>query len=476
MKILFAATEAYPFIRTGGLGDVIGALSNELAKNKLDDIRVIIPKYKDIEIKNKENFIHLGNIFINVGWRHQYCGIEMFEYNNTTFYFIDNEYYFKRDGLYGFSDDAERFAFYDRAVLEILNAINWFPNIIHCNDWQCGMIPVLYNLEYKTKLKYEKIKFVYSIHNILFQGIFNKNILGDLFGYNMDEFNNGMLEFNGNVSYIKGGINYSDKLLTVSKNYAKEIQTIEYGEQLDCLLRSKKEKVEGVLNGIDFDLYNPKTDPYIEVNYSYENIEDKIKNKISLQKELFLTVDKNIPMLGIIARLTSQKGLDILIESINTILSENIQLIILGKGELKYENFFRDLELSYPDKVRTKILFDSEFSHKIYAGIDIFLMPSKFEPCGLGQLIALRYGAIPIVRETGGLKDTVIPYNKYEHSGNGFSFKNYSSVEFTKIILIALKTYTKKKNWHNLIKRAMKSNNSFKKASDTYRDLYKQLF
>ncbi|MGL4847740.1 MAG: glycogen synthase GlgA [Clostridium sp.] len=475
MKLLFVATEAYPFIRTGGLGDVIGALSKELAQNKLDDIRVIIPKYKDIKNIYKDSFTHLKHIFVNVGWRHQYCGIDMLKKDNITFYFIDNKYYFDRDGLYGFFDDGERFAFFDRAVLDILNSLNWFPDIVHCNDWQCGMIPVLYKLEYRHKDNYRNIKFIYSIHNILFQGNFDKTMLGELFGYDMEQFNNGMLEFHGGISYMKGGINYSDKVLTVSESYAKEIQTPEYGENLDGLLRSKRFNIRGILNGIDFDEYNPETDPHINLNYSCETLENKIKNKLELQKELSLEVNKDIPFIGLVTRLTSQKGLDLLMESIEDIISQNIQLVILGKGESIYEEFFNNLEIKYPNKVRTKLLFDNNLSHRIYAGIDIFLMPSKFEPCGLGQLIALRYGSIPIVRATGGLKDTVIPYNKYENTGNGFSFKNYSSTEFTNSILYALEIYKNTRLWKNLIKRAMLSDNSFEKAAKIYKELYLSL-
>ncbi|MGL5417033.1 MAG: glycogen synthase GlgA [Clostridium sp.] len=475
MKILFAATEAHPFIRTGGLGDVIGALSKELAKNKEDDIRVIIPKYKDMKLEFKEKMTHLKHMFVDVGWRHQYCGIEMIRKDNVTFYFIDNEYYFNRDGLYGFFDDGERFAFFDRAVLEVLNVINWFPNIIHCNDWQCGMIPVLYKLEYKFKQSYENIKFAYSIHNLLFQGNFDKNMLGELFNYDLEQFNNGMIEFHGGISYMKGGINYSDKVLTVSSTYAEEIQTPEFGENLDGLLRSRGADIQGILNGIDYEEYNPKTDIYIEKNYSVDNIKDKLQNKIKLQQELGLKVDIDIPLLGMVTRLTSQKGLDILRDSIEEVLKDNIQLVILGTGDFQYEEFFRNLEMWYPDKVRTKILFDNALSHRIYAGVDMFLMPSRFEPCGLGQLIALRYGSIPIVRETGGLKDTIAPYNKYENSGNGFSFKNYSAFELKNTIMYALELYKEKEKWNGLIERAMKSDNSFKKAADIYKDLYKKL-
>lgn len=475
MKILFSATEAYPFIRTGGLGDVIGALSKELGKLG-EDVRVIIPKYKGIkeDLKNKINYIK--HIFVDVGWRHQYCGIEELKVNNVQFYFIDNEYYFNRDNLYGYYDDAERFAFYDRAVLEILKAINWYPDIIHCNDWQCGMIPVLYKLEYRNKDEYPDIKFIYSIHNLLFQGNFGKEVLGELFGYDLQQFNNGGLSFNDGISYMKGGINYSEKVLTVSCTYAEEIKTPEYGECMDELLSNKGGDLKGILNGIDYEEYNPLTDELIEKRYDIDSIENKMENKLALQRELGLEENKNIPIISIVSRLTSQKGIDLIKEIIDCVLTKEVQFVVLGTGEWEYEEFFKGLEKRYPNKVATRITFDNKLSHKIYAGSDMFLMPSKFEPCGLGQLIALRYGNVPIVRETGGLKDTIEAYNKFEFTGNGFSFYNYSSIELKNCIFEALEIYKRKDEWSNLIKTAMSCDNSWKKSSLEYKRIYESFF
>lgn len=475
MKILFSATEAYPFIRTGGLGDVIGALSKELSKLG-EDVRVIIPKYKGIkeDLKNKINYIK--HIFVDVGWRHQYCGIEEIKVNNVQFYFIDNEYYFNRDNLYGYYDDAERFAFYDRAVLEILKAINWYPDIIHCNDWQCGMIPVLYKLEYRNKDEYPDIKFIYSIHNLLFQGNFGKEILGELFGYDLQQFNNGGLSFNDGISYMKGGINYSEKVLTVSYTYAEEIKTPEYGECMDELLRNKGGDLKGILNGIDYEEYNPLTDELIEKRYDINSIESKMENKLALQRELGLEENKNIPIISIVSRLTSQKGIDLIKEIIDCVLTKEVQFVVLGTGEWDYEEFFKGLEKRYPNKVATRIIFDNKLSHKIYAGSDMFLMPSKFEPCGLGQLIALRYGNVPIVRETGGLKDTIEAYNKFEFTGNGFSFYNYSSIELKNCIFEALEIYKRKDEWNNLVKTAMRCDNSWKKSALEYKRIYESFF
>lgn len=475
MKILFAATEAYPFIRTGGLGDVIGALSKELSKDKENDVRVIIPKYKTIKEELRKEIKHVKHIFVDVGWRHQYCGIEMLEKDNIKFYFIDNEDYFGRDKLYGEYDDGERFAFFSRAVLEVLQSIDWYPNILHCNDWQTGMIPALYKLEYRFKKGYEKIKTVYSIHNLLFQGNFRKEVLEDLFGYNLEPFNNGSLEFYGGISYMKGGISYSDKVITVSNTYAEEIKTSEYGERMEGLLSAKGENLIGILNGIDYEEYNPETDKYIYEKYNSQTIEKKWVNKESFQKDLCLKVDKNIPIIALVSRLAWQKGVDLIKDIIENVLQENVQVIILGNGDLEYENYFKNLEWRYKEKVRSLIMFDTEMAQKVYASADIFLMPSKFEPCGLGQLIALRYGTIPVVRETGGLSDTIDAYNKYTKEGNGFSFENYSSLELKNCIFEALEIYKEKEDWNKLIEKAMVEDNSWINSAAKYKNVYKEL-
>lgn len=474
MKILFVATEAYPFIRTGGLGDVMGALPKHLS-NFNNDIRVIIPNYSNIKAEYKEKFTYVKNFIVKVGWRNQYCGIKEFKENNVTYYFIDNEYYFKRDNIYGYFDDGERFAFFDRAVLDSLEQINWMPDIIHCNDWQCGMIPVLQNLEYKFKNFYSNIKTVYAIHNLLFQGIFSPEVLGELFSYDLEQYNNGILKMNNNISFMKGGIHYADKIVTVSDTYAKEIQSSYYGENLDGLLRYRNSDLIGILNGIDYDEYNPKNDRFISENFDINSIKDKKENKLALQKELNLDIDEDIPMIAVISRLTNQKGIDLIKNVEEQILNRNVQLVILGTGDKDYEYHFKYLESKYKGKVSVNILFDTPLSHRIYAGADMFLMPSLFEPCGLGQLIALRYGTIPIVRETGGLKDTIQAYNKYTKVGNGFSFANYSSKELIDTIFRALELYEDKKSWIRLVKQAILSNNSWGKSVNKYIELYKDV-
>ena len=474
MKILFVTSESDPFIKTGGLGDVAGALPKELAKNG-EDIRVILPKYKNIKAEYKEKLNFVKWFMVQVGWRRQYCGI--FEYDNegVKYYFIDNEQYFLRDGLYGYYDDGERFAYFDRAVLEALKELDFKPDIIHCNDWQTGLIPMLLKLEYSKDSFYKEIKSVYSIHNLLFKGNFDPNILPELFGYNMEPFNNGSIEFNGGVCFMKGGINYSDRISTVSKSYAEEIQTEYYGEGLDGLLRWRRNDLIGILNGIDYDSYNPEKDPYIYATYNFKTIENKKLNKQKLQQELGLPQKEDVPLISIISRLTNQKGIDLVIDIIDRMLTKNVQLIILGTGDRGYEEHFKNLHYRYPEKISTNIKFNDELAHKIYAGSDIFLMPSLFEPCGLGQLIALRYGSIPVVRETGGLKDTVIPYNKYEGTGRGFTFKNFNANEFMEVTNNAIECFKNKEIWQGLIKEAMNSNNSWSKSAKQYKDMYEAL-
>lgn len=474
LKVLFAASEADPFIKTGGLGDVAYALPQYL--NKLEvDASVVIPKYKNIKEEYLEKLEFIKSFNIWVGWRNQYCGLFKCEVKGVTYYLIDNEYYFNRDGLYGYYDDGERFAFFDRAVMEMLKEIDLKVDVIHCNDWQTGMIPVLNALQYSEDPFYSNIKTVYSIHNLLFQGTYDPKILGELFGWDEEQFRNGMLEFYGGVSFMKGGINYADKVATVSSTYAEEIKTPFYGERMDGLLRSREQDLIGIVNGIDYKSYDPKEDPLIYKNYDVNTIKDKKVNKTKLQKDLNLPVKANTPMLGIVSRLTPQKGMDILVSILDRILQEDVQLVVLGTGDYGYEEHFKNLQSRYPDKVSAEIKFDNKMAHRIYAASDIFLMPSLFEPCGLGQLIALRYGTIPVVRETGGLKDTIKPYNQYTGEGNGFSFTNYNAYELETVLNMALNYYKDKNTWEALVESAMNSDNSWEKSAEIYKSLYEEL-
>ena len=474
MRILFVASESDPFIKTGGLGDVIGALPVAL-KNLSNDVRVIIPNYRDIKDEIKVKLKYIDNFMVKVGWRNQYCGIFEYDYEGVKFYLLDNEYYFKRSGLYGYYDDGEKFAFFSRAVLEFLKHIEWTPDILHCNDWQAAMVPVLHKLEYIKEEKFKDIKTVLSIHNLFFKGMFSPQMLSELFGYDYEVFNNGSLEHNGAISFLKGGINYSDKILTVSKSYSDEIKTPEYGEGLDGLLRYREYLLEGIVNGIDYKEYNPITDKYIDFNYSLETIDNKQSNKEVLQEKLSLTINKDIPMIGLVSRLTHQKGCDLIVKILDELLKEDVQVVILGTGDYIYEESFKSFSNKFKNKISVNITFSNELAHKIYAASDMFLMPSLFEPCGLGQLIALRYGSIPIVRETGGLKDTIIPYNEYDESGNGFSFRNYSSDELLMITRYALNIFKDKNRWNKIIKSAMETDSSWEKSAKEYMRIYKNL-
>ncbi|WP_195954072.1 glycogen synthase GlgA [Clostridium saudiense] len=474
MKVLFAASEAHPFIKTGGLGDVMGALPQSLTELGVE-ARVVIPKYKNIKDELKQNLQFIKWFTVPVGWRNQYCGVFQYKYKDVVYYFIDNEYYFNRDGLYGYYDDGERFAFFNRAVLEFIKEIDWKPDIINCNDWQTGMVPVLLNLEYKNNEFYSNMKTVFSIHNLLFKGSFVPNVLPELFGYDYMPLTNGSVELNGSVSFLKGGINYSDQITTVSNTYAEEIKTQQYGEGLDGLLRCKSDFLKGIVNGIDYEEFDPEKDNLIFKNFTWDSISDKVENKLSLQKELGLAQRAETPMIGLISRLTHQKGCDLIVSIIDRLLQKDIQFVVLGTGDYWYEETFKNLQYRYPDKVSANIKFDNSLAHKIYAATDMFLMPSLFEPCGLGQLIALRYGSIPIVRETGGLKDTISPYNKYTGIGNGFGFKNFNSNELMQIIEYALTIYDDKDAWNNIIRQAMDSDNSWEKSAMQYKLLYEDV-
>lgn len=474
MKVLFAASEAHPFIKTGGLGDVMGALPQSLTELGVE-ARVVIPKYKNIKDELKQNLQFIKWFTVPVGWRNQYCGVFQYKYKDVVYYFIDNEYYFNRDGLYGYYDDGERFAFFNRAVLEFIKEIDWKPDIINCNDWQTGMVPVLLNLEYKNNEFYSNMKTVFSIHNLLFKGSFVPNVLPELFGYDYMPLTNGSVELNGSVSFLKGGINYSDQITTVSNTYAEEIKTQQYGEGLDGLLRCKSDFLKGIVNGIDYEEFDPEKDNLIFKNFTWDSISDKVENKLSLQKELGLPQRAETPMIGLISRLTHQKGCDLIVSIIDRLLQKDIQFVVLGTGDYWYEETFKNLQYRYPDKVSANIKFDNSLAHKIYAATDMFLMPSLFEPCGLGQLIALRYGSIPIVRETGGLKDTVSSYNKYTGIGNGFGFKNFNSNELMQIIEYALTIYDDKDAWNNIIRQAMDSDNSWEKSAMQYKLLYEDV-
>ncbi|QCX33357.1 glycogen synthase GlgA [Caloramator sp. E03] len=472
MKVIIAASEAVPFAKSGGLADVVGSLSPVL-KNKGVDISVIIPQYKSIPKHLKDEIRHIKYIYIDVGWRHQYCGINTMQYKGVNFYFIDNEYYFGRDNFYGYYDDGERFAFFSRAILEVLPHIG-VPDILHLNDWQTGMVSSLLEIQYRWRQEFKNIKTLFTIHNLKYQGIFSKDVYNELFGIGDEYFTPDKLEFYGDANYMKGGLVYSNLISTVSYTYAKEIQYPFFGEKLEGLLKARDWQLYGILNGIDYDEYNPMKDKLIFKNYDVNSIKDKKVNKVELQRQLNLP-QRDVPIIGIISRLVPQKGFDLIECVLNEILNMDLQLIVLGTGDYKYEDMFKRAQQNYTEKVSANIKFDDTLAHRIYAGSDMFLMPSLFEPCGLSQMIALRYGTIPIVRETGGLSDTVTSYNEFDGSGNGFSFKNYNAHDMLYTIKRAVDFYYNRGVWERLVKRGMETDLSWSSSADKYIELYNKL-
>jgi len=474
LKVLFVASEAAPFVKTGGLGEVIGSLPAALRALGVD-ARVIIPKYRSLSKEYKDNIKYLKHIYIDLSWRKLYCGIEQYEHNGVPVYFIDNMYYFDKDYLYGYGDlEVERYGFFCKAVLEVLTHIDFIPDILHCHDWQTGLLPFLLKTQYSKELA--NTRAIFTVHNLKFQGLFPKRLLGDVLGVGDEYFTPDKLEFRGNVNSLKAGLVYADVISTVSPTYAEEIQETFYGEGLEGILRARKHELYGVLNGIDYEAYNPKTDTLIFKNYGSDNWEQgKSFNKKELQKTLGLTVKPDVPIIGIVARLVSQKGLDLVSCVLKEMLELDVQLIILGSGESSYEDMFKYAAYKNPDRVFVNIGYDDTLAHRIYAGADVFLMPSSFEPCGLGQLFALRYGAIPIVRETGGLKDTVESFNEFTDEGNGFSFTNYNAHDMLFTIRRALSFYSQPEIWSALVKRAMESDNSWERSAEKYIEIYKKI-
>jgi starch synthase len=462
---MFAVSECVPFIKSGGLADVAGSLPKELVKQGTE-VTIIMPKYRDIPEKYLSSLEKVMDFRVQVGWRNQYCGLEKLEQDGITFYFIDNEGYF---------DDGERFSFFNRAVLESLSYLSYYPDIIHCHDWHTAMIPFMLNVDYKWRREYSQIKTVFTIHNLQFQGIMPRGALGDLLNLNDDYFTTDQLEFYGNINFMKAALIASDKITTVSPTYMKEIQTDYYGEKLNQLLTLRQSDLTGIINGIDEEVYNPATDDVIIQKYSNTNISGKVQNKLDIQKLFGLKEDETIPIISMITRLTSQKGLELVRHVFHEIMEENVQFLVLGTGDPEFENFFREMEFKYPDKCKAYIGFDESLAHKIYAGADLFLMPSKFEPCGLGQLIALQYGNIPIVRETGGLNDTVFSYNELTNSGNGFSFTNFNAHDMLYTIRRALHLYEDKDVWSTIVKNAMTMDNSWAQSAFKYNQLYAEL-
>lgn len=478
-KILFAASECVPFIKTGGLADVCGALPKEFDKQYWD-IRVVLPFYSCIPEHLRNQCEYVTHFYMGTGSYipSKYVGVFQCEIDGIKYYFIDNQEYFNCVVPYGdIRYDIEKFIFFDKAVLSMLKLINFQPNIIHCHDWQTGFIPVYLKTEFQADMFYWGMKSIMTIHNLKFQGIWDKKTMMGLTGFPAELFTPDKLEFNKDANMLKGGLVYADYVTTVSDTYAGEIQTPYYGEGLDGLLRARHFDMQGIVNGIDYRVYDPATDPKIYVNYDASTFrKKKVMNKERLQQDLGLAVDKKKFMIGLISRLTDQKGLDLINYVIDRIVDDYTQLVVIGTGDPQYENMFRHYAWKYGDRISANICYSDDLAHKLYAAADAFLMPSRFEPCGLTQLISFRYGTVPIVRATGGLRDTVQPYNEYEHTGDGFSFTNYNGEEMLGIINYAKHIYFDfKKDWNKMIDRGMANDYSWNSSKYKYENLYNYL-
>ncbi len=469
-KILFVASEARPFIATGGLADVIGSLPFALAKDPNYDIRVVLPLYSDIKQELRRKMTFHGNIYVQLSWRNQYCGVFSCILNGVTFYFIDNEYYFKRLGCYGYYDDGERFAFFSKSVIEIMPFIGFYPDILHCHDWQAALSAIYLKTSYCQRPEYQHIRALFTIHNIEYQGKYSLDILGELFG--ISEEYRYLVEYDGCINLMKGAIECCERFSTVSPTYATEIQSAQYAHGLQDIIRKNAFKLTGILNGIDVTSYDPSTDKALFANFDAENLDNKKVCKEELQKMLGLPV-KNVPIIAMISRLVSHKGLELVKTVAEDILHEDIQFVLLGTGDFAYEEYFKDLGVRYEGKTSINIAFNGDLSRKIYSGADIFLMPSVSEPCGLSQMIASRYATVPVVRETGGLYDSIKPFGA---GGNGFTFTSCNPYDMLYVIHEAIDTYKNDEVWKGLMKKTATTDFSWSRSAEEYKKLYQNTF
>lgn len=471
MKVLFATSESYPYAASGGLGDVAFALPKALKKKNVA-CRVVMPLYSSISPELRATMQFVKSITVPVAWRNQYCGIFEAKYEGVSFILLDNEFYFKRDNQYGEFDDAERFAFFARAVLEIIPHIDFTPDVIHCNDWQTALTPAYYNFYYYNRPGYENIKTVLTIHNIQYQGRYGLDLLEDLVG--IPSWAQSLVENEGDINYLKAGIESANKVTTVSPTYANELMDPWYSYGLSGILSQRSWKLSGIVNGIDYDVYNPEKDKCIPVAYNADSFEKKAENKAALQQELGLKVDPDVPIVAMVTRLASHKGVELVRYIFDELMKQNIQFVILGSGEREYEEFFYNKAADYGDRMAFVCGFIPPLSHRIYAGSDIFLMPSKQEPCGLSQMIALRYGTVPVVRKTGGLADTV--KDAGEPDGVGYTFQTYNAHDMAGALYRAIGCYHNADEWKKLCIRGMKTDDSWAKSAGEYLKLYKSLF
>lgn len=475
MQIVFASAECAPFVKTGGLGDVAGSLPAALVRAGAEVI-VMVPKYATIKDEYKAQMEHFSDFYVSLGWRNEYCGLEKLEHDGVTYMFIDNERYFARDYPYGFFDDGERFAFFSKAITESLQHLpaGFECDILHCNDWQTAMAPVFLREFYQGLPLYDRVKTVFSIHNVAFQGQFSDTVMEDILGVAHIPAAASQLRCDAcSINYMLGALRYADAITTVSPTYANEIQTPEFGEGLDGVLRERSYALQGILNGIDVEGFDPATDKRIAANYTVEDRSGKAVCKAKLQEELGLEVRDDRPLMVMVTRLTRQKGMDLVMYALDRILAGGVQVAVLGTGDRDYEDGLRYFQDKYPGTMAARIEFDPALSQRMYAAADMFLMPSKFEPCGLSQIIAMRYGTLPIVRETGGLKDTVIPYNEFTGEGTGFSFSNFNGDEMGDAVFRAARLFWDNRDaWNQLVTQAMSQDFSWTRSADKYLDLY----
>jgi len=477
-KILMVSSEAVPFIKTGGLADVVGSLPRYFNKEEYD-VRIILPKYACMDQRFLPDLQFVCHFYVNLNWRKQYAGIFKTEYKGVTYYFVDNEFYFAGNNPYNnIHEDIEKFAFFSKAVLMALPYIDFCPDVIHCNDWQTGLVPVLLKTDFCKDSYYVGMKTVFSIHNMKFQGRWHVRDVMDITGLPASIFTADKLESYGEANYLKGGCVYADAISTVSPSYASDITTPEGGEGLDGLLSARRESLYGIVNGIDYDDFNPATDAAMVEHFSIDNVVDgKKANKRALQQSMGLPEKENAFLIGMVSRLTDQKGFDLVAYVMEEMLSTmDVQFVVLGTGEYRFEEMFHYFQSKYPDKISSYIGYSEEKAHQIYASCDAFLMPSLFEPCGLSQMMSMRYGTLPIVRETGGLKDTVEPYNEYENKGTGFSFAAYNAHDMMHVIKYANYVFSnQKEQWNGIVKRAMKTDFSWDASARKYEELYDKL-
>ena len=475
-RILMVASEGLPFIKSGGLADVIGSLPQELVK-KGHEVRVVLPMYLKIAQKFHDEMQLEAQYTVSINYHEVPVNIWSTMRKDVKFYVVEHRGYFERENMYGYADDGERFAYFQKAVIEMLNQLNYFPEIMHCHDWHTGMIPVICKEGHSFDERYRNIRHVYTIHNLAYQGNFGVEMLDSCLGLDYRLYDNGNVRYDGGISFMKSGILYADKVTTVSPTYSQEILTPQFGEHLEMVLNIRKYDLWGITNGIDIEYWDPKVDPDIPYHYNKVNVKkQKSENKLALQRELGLKEDPNVMLVGVVSRLTWQKGFYLMMEKLSEICAMPIQLAILGSGEATIEEKMRQLEDGNKGKIVFYNGYNDALAHRIYAASDLFFMPSLFEPCGISQLISMRYGTLPLVRETGGLKDTVTPYNEFDKSGTGFSFANYNSDEMVNVMNNAVNVYyNRPEDWKLLVRNAMNNDVSWERSANTYCQLYAQL-